>query len=104
MRVSIRLNGTCNVCIKFSDSEQPGATIHAKQDLSFDSSDGKRAKIPLNSILNEYWSNFTAGHFSNVTFITIKYVANNTGGQNCQLDPSTDGRPSIRILVKGENE
>ena len=104
MRVSIKLNGICNVSIEFSDSEQSDATIHAKQYLSFNSINGKRTKIPLNMKVKEYWSNFTAGNFSNVTFITIKYVANNTGGQNCQLEPNTDGGPSTRIQVKGENE
>ena len=102
-RASIKLYGTCNVSITFSDSEQPGATIHAKQYLSFNGTTGLRTKIPLNMNVKEYWSNFTAGHFSNVTFITIKYVANNTDGQNCQLEPNTDGGPSIRIIVKGEN-
>ena len=104
MSASIKLNGTCNVSIKFSDSEQPGATIHAEQYLSFTSTMVRRVRMRLNNKVKEYWSNFRAGNFSNVTFITIKYVANNTGGQNCQLEPNTNGGPSIRILVKGENE
>ena len=103
IKASMKLNGTCNVSITFSDSEQPGATIHVEQYLSFNSTNGKRKKILLNDEVLEYWSNFRAGHFSNVTFITIKYVANNTSGQNCQLEPNTDGGPSIRIVVEGEN-
>ena len=104
MKASIKLNGTCNISIKFSDSEQPGATIHAKQYLSFNSSKGKRERMPLNKNVKEYWLKFRAGNFSNVTFITIKYVANDTGGQSCQLEPNPNGGPSIRILVEGENE